>query len=109
MKSQSAILALQSPVPYSPSSSMINTRRCLNWRGGSRHGEQGVEGRVVKVEGQVSLSFDVRQRLAGGQVVDGDFVALSGGAGDGTASAGRRGGICTGTGGAAIAVAGYAG
>jgi hypothetical protein len=41
-----------------------------------------VEGRVVKVEGQVSLSFDVRQGLAGGQVVDGDFVSLPVGAGE---------------------------
>jgi hypothetical protein len=41
-----------------------------------------VESRVVKVEGQVSLPFDVRQGLAGGQVVDGDFVSLPGSAGE---------------------------
>jgi hypothetical protein len=38
--------------------------------------------RVVKVDGQVA-PFDVRQGLAGGQVVDGDFVALPVGAGGG--------------------------
>jgi hypothetical protein len=41
-----------------------------------------VEGRVVKVEDQVSLSFDVRQGLASGQVVDGDFVPLPVSAGE---------------------------
>jgi ribosomal protein L24E len=45
-------------------------------------GEQGVEGGAVKVEGGGSLSFDVRQGLAAGQVVDGDCVSLPVGAGE---------------------------
>jgi hypothetical protein len=56
-----------------------------------------VEGRVVKVEGQVSLSFDVRQGLAGGQVVDGDFVSLPVGAGEEYVATDRRVGIIRGT------------
>jgi hypothetical protein len=67
-----------------------------------------VEGRVVRVEGQVSLSSDIQCGLAGGQVVDGDFVSLPVGAGGGSVSADRRRGICARAGGAAIAV-GYAG
>ena len=66
-----------------------------------------MEDGIVKVDGQVS-PFDVRQGLAGGQVVDGDFVPLSAGAGEEDVAPGRRGGICTRAGGAAIAI-GYAG
>ena len=60
-------------------------------------GEQGVEGRVVKVEGQVSLSFDVQQGLAGGQVADGDFVSLPLCAGENDVAADRRVGIIRGS------------
>jgi hypothetical protein len=45
-------------------------------------------GLVFCVEGGGSLSFDVGQRLAGGQVVDGDFVSLPVGAGEEDVAAG---------------------